>query len=758
MAGWTYGGTATNPSVSGNTGNGSVTYSYKAAGASSFNSTKPTNAGTHTVKATIAESANYLGGEATNTYTVAKANLSVTAPTAASLTYNRNNQNLLATNGSATGGTFYYKVGSGSWGTSLPQGKNADTYTVSYYVKGDANHNDAGSTSSPKGSVSCTIGKKAVTVSGITASDKTYDGNTTATIVTTNASFAEIISGDALTVTTTGTFNNKNVGDGKTVTFGTLTLGGTSVGNYKLASSGNQATTTANITRKGVTVTPNNGQSKTYGATDPTLTYTVTGLVGSENLTGTLSRNSGENVGNYSITQGTVTNANNGNYSITFTTGKIFTIGTKALTVTANAKAITYGEAPDNAGVTYNGFVNGETETDLGGGLEYAYSYTQYGNVGNYTITPSGLNSTNYAISYLPGTLTVNQKLITVSGITANNKVYDKSTTATLDYTSSVLSGKVGSDDLSVSATGTFADCNVDNGISVSISGLTLGGTKVGNYDLAASGHQTSTTANITPKEVGINWGVTLLTYTGNPQAPVATATGLVGDDVCNVNVTGQQTDVGVYTGDAAATASSLSNANYKLPTTGLTTPFEIADGMSISFADGQQWATWYSDHDYLVPPGTTAYVVSDVNESTGAVTADAVTYVPKNVGVLVYRTATVADNITSDVYTGDTDASITSCLRNGAPTPYKDYILYNNGFVLSSVSTIGIHNCYLPGSAAAGARALFITIGDETTSLSFETTDDADSDRWYDMQGRRIEKPLKKGLYIRNGKKVVVK
>ena len=193
MAGWTYGGTATNPSVSGNTGNGSVTYSYKAAGASSFNSTKPTNAGTHTVKATIAESANYLGGEATNTYTVAKANLSVTAPTAASLTYNRNNQNLLATNGSATGGTFYYKVGSGSWGTSLPQGKNADTYTVSYYVKGDTNHNDAGSTSSPKGSVSCTIGKIAVKVSGITASDKTYDGNTTATIVTTNASFAGII-------------------------------------------------------------------------------------------------------------------------------------------------------------------------------------------------------------------------------------------------------------------------------------------------------------------------------------------------------------------------------------------------------------------------------------------------------------------------------------------------------------------------------------------------------------------------------------
>ena len=672
MSGWTYGSNPSNPSVPNKPTSVAVTYTYKAEGESEFSTDKPIVAGTHTVKATTAETSSYTAGEATNTYTVAKREVTLSWDNT-SLTYNKETQKPTA--------SVSNKVGDDICDVTV-SGEQTNASDVAYTATASAltgTHSANYKLPTTLPTQTFTIGKKDVIVSGITASDKTYDGNTTATIVATNASFDGLLDGDALSVSTSGTFADANVGTGKTVTFGALTLGGTSVGNYQLAASGQQTTTTADITQK-------------------------------------------------------------------------------ALTVTANNHGITYGDAPDNNGVNYSGFVEGEGTGNLSGTLDYDYSYAQYGNVGNYTITPSGLNSTNYAISYLPGTLTVNQKLITVSGITANNKVYDKSTTATLDYTSSVLSGKVGSDDLSVSATGTFADCNVDNGISVSISGLTLGGTKVGNYDLAASGHQTSTTANITPKEVGINWGVTLLTYTGNPQAPVATATGLVGDDVCNVNVTGQQTDVGVYTGDAAATASSLSNANYKLPTTGLTTPFEIADGMSISFADGQQWATWYSDHDYLVPPGTTAYVVSDVNESTGAVTADAVTYVPKNVGVLVYRTATVADNITSDVYTGDTDASITSCLRNGAPTPYKDYILYNNGFVLSSVSTIGIHNCYLPGSAAAGARALFITIGDETTSLSFETTDDADSDRWYDMQGRRIEKPLKKGLYIRNGKKVVVK
>ena len=100
-----------------------------------------------------------------------------------------------------------------------------------------------------------------MTVSGITASDKVYDGTTTATLILTNPTFTGIVSGDNLTVTapTTGTFADANVGTGKTVTFSSgITLGGTSVGNYKLATSGQQTSATANITAKPITVTANN--------------------------------------------------------------------------------------------------------------------------------------------------------------------------------------------------------------------------------------------------------------------------------------------------------------------------------------------------------------------------------------------------------------------------------------------------------------------------------------------------------------------
>ena len=64
LSGWTYGGTANDPSVTGNTGNGAVTYTYKVKDAddSTYSSTKPTNAGSYTVKAAIAETTNYNAG------------------------------------------------------------------------------------------------------------------------------------------------------------------------------------------------------------------------------------------------------------------------------------------------------------------------------------------------------------------------------------------------------------------------------------------------------------------------------------------------------------------------------------------------------------------------------------------------------------------------------------------------------------------------------------------------------------------------
>ena len=119
------------------------------------------------------------------------------------------------------------------------------------------------------------------------------------------------------------------------------------------------------------------------------------------------------------------------------------TVNKASLTVTANAKSITYGDAPANDGVSYDGFVTGEDASVLSGELTYAYSYAQYGDVGSYTITPSGLTSGNYDLSFANGTLTVNPKALTIAADT-KSKTYGETDPA-LTYTPS---GLVGSDEL----------------------------------------------------------------------------------------------------------------------------------------------------------------------------------------------------------------------------------------------------------------------------------------------------------------------
>lgn len=173
------------------------------------------------------------------------------------------------------------------------------------------------------------------------------------------------------------------------------------------------------------------------------------------------------------------------------------------------------------------------------------------------------------SVSY---TLTVNAKAVTVSGFTASNKTYDGTTSATLS--GGTVTGLVGNDVVTASAMGAFADANVGTGKTVTISGLTLGGTNANNYELDASKSQSSTTADITAKEATLSWSNISFTYDGQEHVPTATVSNLVSGDACTVTVEGAQTNAGDYT----ATATALSNSNYKLPAT-------VTQGFTISKA-----------------------------------------------------------------------------------------------------------------------------------------------------------------------------
>lgn len=86
-----------------------------------------------------------------------------------------------------------------------------------------------------------------------------------------------------------------------------------------------------------------------------------------------------------------------------------------ALTIKADDKSRTYGEPPVSFTVTPTGLVNGDTLSGLDGTLAYNFADAANMPAGTYTISPSGLTSNNYDITFQNGTLTVDKAVLTVT-------------------------------------------------------------------------------------------------------------------------------------------------------------------------------------------------------------------------------------------------------------------------------------------------------------------------------------------------------
>jgi len=114
-----------------------------------------------------------------------------------------------------------------------------------------------------------------------------------------------------------------------------------------------------------------------------------------------------------------------------------------SLTIAAKSDSRIYNGAAYSGGngVTYNGFVNGETPGVLGGALNYSGTSQGAVNAGNYVITPSGLTSGNYNITYVSGTLTVGALEVTVTA-DSQSKVYGNGDPAlTYEFSPALISG-----------------------------------------------------------------------------------------------------------------------------------------------------------------------------------------------------------------------------------------------------------------------------------------------------------------------------
>ena len=236
-------------------------------------STKPDKAGDYQAEWTFTPAEGYEEyATATGTVTVKvnKATPTFNAPTAQeNLTYTGQEQALITAGSVTSGGTMQYSLTeNGTYSQDIPVGTDAGAYTVWYRVIGDANHNDT-----TPASVAVSIGKKPLTITGVTAASKPYDGTTDAGI--TSVTFDNVTLNRGTDYTVTASFDDAGVGNGKNIT-ATVTLMGQASKNYALEQS--SFPTTASITKaaapdftKETALVIVNGHEKTYTVTLPAL-------------------------------------------------------------------------------------------------------------------------------------------------------------------------------------------------------------------------------------------------------------------------------------------------------------------------------------------------------------------------------------------------------------------------------------------------------------------------------------------------------
>ena len=552
--------------------------------------TKPNKAGDYQAEWTFTPAEGYEEyATATGTVTIKvnKATPAFTAPTAQeNLTYTGQEQALITAGSVTSGGTMQYSLTeNGTYSQDIPTGTDAGTYTVWYRVIGDANHNDT-----EPASVTVRIGQKPLRITEVTAASKTYDGTTNADI--TSVTFENVILNRGTDYNVTASFDDASVGRGKNVT-ATVTLTEQVAKNYFLEQ--NCFTATGSITKAAApssdfhpAVTVINDLAKTY---EMVLSNDYLPELSSPCEYGNVSYSLGgtQLMFGYKDTVQVEVVEENGQYKLKLTVpkvdyNKVSSVGTLWLYVrsdnyqdfrldigvrtknkdvpvpdgTISASDITYGQALNDSKIA------GKMKA---GGMAIVGTFTWTNGTfkpaaGDYpaswTFTPAE-DYEEYATATGIVTVTVNRKAVTVSGITAKDKVYDGNTNAVLDYSTVVLDGVLENDTLTVTATGTFEKADIGKQ-KVTISDLELSGASAANYVPSTEDSQTETTATITTRKATVTPDNKTKVYEEkDPDLTYAVSGVLDGETLTGITLTRAE---GENAGEYAITATADAGAN----------------------------------------------------------------------------------------------------------------------------------------------------------------------------------------------------
>jgi len=385
------------------------------------------------------------------------------------LTYTGQEQALITAGSVTKYDTMQYSLTeNGTYSQVIPTGTDAGEYTVWYRVIGDENHNDTA-----PASVAVRIGKKPLTITGVTAASKPYDGTTNADI--SSVTFDNVTLNRGTDYTVTASFDDAGVGNGKNIT-ATVTLMGQAAKNYALEQS--SFPTTGSIIKaaapdftKETALVIVNGHEKTYTMTLPTLPtleapkkygaptyelgeiklndgyYTSGAKVENGELTLPIQKNDVETTGSVGTVTVVIKSANYEDITLT-------------VNVNATNKLVPTVTAPTANALTYNGAEQALVTAgrSTGGTMLYRLDDSEWSeqiptakNAGKYAVWYKVQGDAEYAdVAEQNVTVTIAKKAVTVTAL--DKSAYTGSTAPNLsspeadkDYT---ISGLFGADTL----------------------------------------------------------------------------------------------------------------------------------------------------------------------------------------------------------------------------------------------------------------------------------------------------------------------
>jgi hypothetical protein len=428
----------------------------------------------------------------------------------------------------------------------------------------------------------------------VTAASKTYDAQTDATI---SGGVIAPISGDAVTLDIsgrTGVFADKNVGASKSVTVSGYTISGADAGNYSLV----QPTgVTADITARSLAVTGATAASKTYDRlVIATISGGVVSVISGDDVALDVAGRSGvfadRNVGtgkSVTVSGYAITGADAANYSLVQPTGLTADITALSLAVMgATAANKTYDRL---LGATISGgvvsVISGDNVILDGTNRAGVFGDKNVGTGKSVTVSGyaiSGADAANYSLVQPTGvTADITPLSLAVTGVTAADKVYDRSRAAVL------MGGAIaplGGDNVILDASaaaGLFTDKNVGIGKGVTATGFALSGADALNYAIL---QPTGLTANITVRSLAVT-GVQVANKTSDG----------------NVTATLSGGTVAAISGDAVTLDTSFAVGTFLDSTPGIGKPV-TASGYALAGLDS-------TNYSILQPTGLTGDITA---------------------------------------------------------------------------------------------------------------------------------------------------